>query len=264
MAIECCSTLSVSEVLCENLTAYDEIRLYRACKAIYHGNQIRREWWQHMENMIQATMSESSQTLGDTNAPLPSTLSRENVAVHEYNTNDTRSLHHMPGTTVEQQWLNYVHRETLNDYERSSYGSSFTYADESISQDEPPSEPFSSNFGSCLVWAMGSFGPRGGPPCEQCRQLPSVYHCDVLGLLCNRCLQGNMNKQLTEWWGNLFREHPVMSDTAITRTIAEYVWGDGLEAYCYCGRCNPNWFLRGWICWPTSRCTSAEGETHDA
>ena len=251
MAIACCSTPSVSEVLCENLTAYDEIRLYRACKAIYHGNQVRREWWQHMENMIQATMSEHGQTHGETNAPPHSTLSLANVAEHDGNMRDTRAIHHMPGTTVEQQWVNYVHRETLNDYERSSYGSSFTYADESISQGEPPSEPFSSNFGSCLVWAMGSFGPRGGPPCEQCRQLPSVYHCDVLGLLCNRCLQGNMNKQLTEWWGNLFREHPVMSDTAVTRTIAEYVWGDGLEAYCYCGRCNPNWFLRGWICWPS-------------
>ena len=200
-----------------------------------------------MENMIQATMSDSSQTLGDTNAPLPSTLSRDNVAAHEYNTGGTQSLHH------------HVRRESLNDHERSSYGSSCP----DRSPDESTSDPFSSNFGSVLDWAMGSYGPRGGPPCEQCRQLPSVYHCDVLGLICNRCLQGNMNKQLTEWWGKLFREHPVMSDTAVTRTIAEYVWGDGLEAYCYCGRCNPNWFLRGWICWPSSRCTSAEGETHD-
>ena len=99
-----------------------------------------------------------SDSWGDQCFPI-ATLSRANVAEHDSNMRDTRAIHHMPGTTVEQQWVHYVHRETLNDYERSSYGSSFTYADESISQGEPPSEPFSSNFGSCLVWAMGSFGP---------------------------------------------------------------------------------------------------------
>ena len=252
MAIECCSILSVSEVLSENLTAYDEIRLYRTCKAIYHGNQTRREWWQHMENMIQATMSEHGQTHGEVNAPPHPTLSLENVAEHDNNMgNDTRRIHHMPGTTVEQQWLNYVHRGPLNDYDRSSYGtrssydSILSYAEESSSN----AKPLSSNFGSCLVWAMGSFGPRGGPPCEQCMELPSVYHCDLLGLLCNRCLQGNMNKKMTEWWGTIFREHPVLNDPTITQSIAEYVWGDGLDAYCYCGKCKSRWFLKGWICW---------------
>ena len=34
-------------------------------------------------------------------------------------------------------------------------------------------------------------------PCEQCMELPAVFHCDSLGLLCNRCLQGDMNKKLT-------------------------------------------------------------------
>ena len=116
MAIECCSTLSIAEVLCENLTAYDEIRLYRNCKAIHHGNQTRREWWQHMENMIQVTMSESAQIPGETNALPIATLSLENVAVHDGNIRDTRRLHHMPGTTIEQQWLNYIHRWPLSEY----------------------------------------------------------------------------------------------------------------------------------------------------
>ena len=89
MAIECCSTLSIAEVLCENLTAYDEIRLYRTCKAIHHGNQTRREWWQHMENMILVTMSDSRQTHGETNALLTAALTFENVAEHNRNTRDT-------------------------------------------------------------------------------------------------------------------------------------------------------------------------------
>ena len=87
--------------------------------------------------------------------------------------------------------------------------------------------------------------------CEVCKQLRAVYLSDIIGgRVCHRCLQGHANKRLTEWWSKLFRVHPVMCDVSVTRTIAEYLWGNGLDAYCHCGRCNPNWFLRGWICCP--------------
>ena len=23
-----------------------------------------------------------------------------------------------------------------------------------------------------------------------------------------------------------------------------------IDAYCHCGKCNWNWFLQGWVCWP--------------
>ena len=36
-AVECLSILSITEILGENLTAYTEIKLYRACKAIHYG-----------------------------------------------------------------------------------------------------------------------------------------------------------------------------------------------------------------------------------
>ena len=52
-AIECLSTLSITETLCINLTAYTEIKLYRACKAIYLGNQTRSKWWANMNRKIQ-------------------------------------------------------------------------------------------------------------------------------------------------------------------------------------------------------------------
>ena len=79
MAIECCSTLSIAVALCESLTASEAIRLYRVCPAIYNGNQMHRELWQHMESTIniftqpliptyQATVSEHHQTRGETNA----------------------------------------------------------------------------------------------------------------------------------------------------------------------------------------------------
>ena len=121
-AVECFSTLSITEILCENLTAYTEIKLYRACKAIHYGNQIRRNWWQCMEHMIHATLSKHNQSHAETTAPPHSKLSLENVAEHDNNMgNDTRKIHHMPGETVEQQWLNYIHRRPLSDHGCSNY-----------------------------------------------------------------------------------------------------------------------------------------------
>ena len=55
---------------------------------------------------------------------------------------------------------------------------------------------FGSKKDKLLFLTMGSFGPEGGPPCERCRELPSVFHCDSQGLLCNRC---------AEWWSMGFR-----------------------------------------------------------
>ena len=69
-AIECFSILSITETLCENLTAYTEIKLYRACKAIHYGNQIRRNWWQNMEHMIQITLSKHNLPHEKTGTPL--------------------------------------------------------------------------------------------------------------------------------------------------------------------------------------------------
>ena len=92
-AVECFSTLSITEILCENLTAYTEINLYRASRTIHHGNQIRRSWWQCMEHMIQATLSEHNQSHAETAAPPLSKLSFENVAEHDNNMgNDTRKI----------------------------------------------------------------------------------------------------------------------------------------------------------------------------
>ena len=55
---------------------------------------------------------------------------------------------------------------------------------------------------------MGSFGAKGGPPCETCKLLPSVYHSDTYGLMCNKCLQDDENIQWAAYWGRKFRTHP--------------------------------------------------------
>ena len=96
---------------------------------------------------------------------------------------------------------------------------------------------------------MGSFGPEGGPPCEMCHQLPSVYHSDAYGLMCYRCLQENDNMCWAVYLGRKYRTHPFLGNPIIMFNIAGFILGTGLDWYCRCGECDPNWFLRGWVCY---------------
>ena len=59
-AVECLSTRVIAERLCTNLTAYTEIKLYRACKHIYLGNRARINWWANMNYNIQMACSNNS------------------------------------------------------------------------------------------------------------------------------------------------------------------------------------------------------------
>ncbi len=59
-AVECFSTRLITEKLVINLTAYTEIKLYRACKCIYLGNRARINWWVNMDQMIQKASDNDS------------------------------------------------------------------------------------------------------------------------------------------------------------------------------------------------------------
>ena len=96
---------------------------------------------------------------------------------------------------------------------------------------------------------MGSFGPKGGPPCERCQQLPSVYHSDRFGLMCNRCLLDHDNIHWAAYLCRKYRTHPFLGNAIIMVNVGEFILGNGLRDYCRCGECNPNWFLRGWTCY---------------
>ena len=97
---------------------------------------------------------------------------------------------------------------------------------------------------------MGSFGPKGGPPCQTCHQLPSVYHSDFSGLVCHRCMQDGDNMDWASYINRKYRSHLYLADPIVTTNLAAFILGTGLEQYCRCGRCNPNWFLCGWVCYP--------------
>ena len=47
-----------------------------------------------------------------------------------------------------------------------------------------------------------------------------------------------------------YRSHPYLADPIVTINIAGFILGTGLEKYCRCGDCDPNWFLCGWVCYP--------------
>ena len=59
-ARECFSTRWIMKKLVINLTAYTEIKLYRACKHIYLSNKTKIQWWVNMNRMIQEATGENS------------------------------------------------------------------------------------------------------------------------------------------------------------------------------------------------------------
>ena len=87
--------------------------------------------------------------------------------------------------------------------------------------------------------------------CRACKELPAAFRdARIGGRVCYRCLQGYANKRMTQVWCTMLRQHRVMCDMSLTRSIAEFLWGDGLMDYCGCGLCRREWFLRGWWCPP--------------
>ena len=141
-----------------------------------------------------------------------------------------------------------AHNASLEDYHGPDGWESMSHSSYSSCPDHPPEDSASDSDREVLEWLSG-FGPDSGPICEHCWELPSVYHSYDTGLMCHRCLQSDSLAHLVGLWGNLLRNHRVFGNAEIARNIAEHVWGNGLENYCYCGRCDPNWVLRGWICW---------------
>ena len=93
------------------------------------------------------------------------------------------------------------------------------------------------------------FGPEGGPPCDVCHQLPSVCPGDARGLMCHRCLQDADNMRWAYYLNFKYRTNPGLADPIIMFNVAGFILGTGLNRYCQCGECDPNWFLRGWVCY---------------
>ena len=88
-------------------------------------------------------------------------------------------------------------------------------------------------------------GPLIGPPCTQCMVLPAVCPRRIPRILCYRCIQDTLNVIQAMWWAAIFPQHLILSNPIIVPRIVEYTSGTGLERYCHCGHCHPDWFLHG-------------------
>ena len=115
MAVETFSIPSVTDVLCESLTNYEEFRLHGTCTAVYHGNKVRLRWLmrphEHIYALYHRERPRSEQQV-DENASISLRLSVEAIAVHNSRMgSNKRKWRHMPGETVEQKWDYYIHRK---------------------------------------------------------------------------------------------------------------------------------------------------------
>ncbi len=236
MATDCCCNPSIANVLCIHLLAYDEMRFYQTCKTIYTHQHERREWWQHVQQL-------------------------DGLAFHTTPGMGQRSWNCF---TV---WRVCMIRGTFPDFPEET--ALVTPSPDESALTAPVSDTSSSSEVSGtdsdtheqipylpmvdLAWdspQLAGSGQRNGPLCNQCGILTCVSRSETKGLICARCLQGECIDQMIGYWDNLHRNHNTLSQPTIARQIIEYMYGNGLSAYCYCGRCDPDWFLHGWVCCP--------------
>ena len=222
MATDCYSIPSITDVFCIHLLAHDELRLYRTCKVIHDNHRGRREWWQHVKQLY-ALAFHTTPGMGQRSWDC-FTVWRDCMM--------GKPLPEFPNDAA------------LKDY-RWPVGSPFPSPSEYSSRSESSDDISHVFLGSPQL--AGS-GIRGGPPCEQCGLLACVSRSETQQLICAKCLQGECIDQVISYWGNLHRNHRILSQPTIARNILEYMYGNGLAAYCYCGDCNLNWFLYGWVC----------------
>ena len=98
---------------------------------------------------------------------------------------------------------------------------------------------------------MGSFGPFEAPRCNgsQCRRW-ATYIADVSGFgpVCPICMERWRNEG---HWRTLAAVFPRLAQqlTSIPGILViEFMYGDGRDEDCECGRCRREWADQGWIC----------------
>ena len=236
MATDCCCNPSIASVLCIHLLVYDEMRFYQTCKTICTHQHERREWWQHVRQ-LDGLAFHTTPGMGQrswncfttwrvcvTRGTFPDFPDEAEVVTPSPDesaltapVSDTSSTSEVPGTDSD------THDQILY----------LPLVD--LAWDSPQ---------------LAGSAQRSGPLCNHCGILTCVSRSETKGLICARCLQGECIDQMIGYWGNLHRNNGILSQPTLARHILEYMYGNGLSAYCYCGQCNPEWFLHGWVCCP--------------
>ena len=92
-------------------------------------------------------------------------------------------------------------------------------------------------------------GPELGPSCRLCRTWLATRHHQDFGAICTNCKKTTDGNLITWYWGMLRRPDGIAANHEIRRHIAGYIWGEGANAFCYCGLCQADWLSNGWVCY---------------
>ena len=169
-----------------------------------------------------ATMTDRSQVLENTNEVRVARLTFENLALHN------RAMRRMIDDT-----------HSVHSHSSFMWGQPDGRSIYHITISSDTAEPLQTR----------SVGPLIGPSCTQCMVFPAVCPRRIPRILCYRCIQDTLNLIQAMWWVAIFPRHLVLKDPIIVPRIVEYISGTGLEKFCRCGCCHPDWFLHGWECW---------------
>ena len=213
-----------------------ELRLYRTCKVIHVAHQVRREWWQHLQladSLAWHLDPSKAQRAWDSFFAWQRYVHGDPLPVAVLRLRPTSDDEDASGNAVVER----VPTATFEDYPESDDDSRSSYSYSSCPDRSP--DPSGSEFSDeedplALYWLTG-FGPRGGPPCTICHELPSICVMPNVGSVCARCQQYSDSNQIAWYWCVMHRNHRVLRDFGITRQIVDYIWGEGLSIYCYCG-----------------------------
>ena len=96
---------------------------------------------------------------------------------------------------------------------------------------------------------LTALGHRDGPLCHLCNRLPSTIQHQEYGMICISCKRMIDSNLISWYWGTLVSSTQILINDEITRLIADFIWGEGMCVFCYCGQCPGSWLLSGWICY---------------
>ena len=117
---------------------------------------------------------------------------------------------------------------------------------EEVGTEHPDTEE-SGEENSLIHWIV--LGPKIGPLCALCKTWLATRQHPEHGAVCIKCKEA-IDKDLMVWYWSMLKE-PNGSAVSheIRRLVAGYIWGEGANAFCYCGLCQGSWLSDGWICY---------------
>ena len=112
---------------------------------------------------------------------------------------------------------------------------------------EHPDTEKSGEENSLIHWIV--LGPKIGPLCALCKTWLATRQHPEHGAVCIKC-KGVIDKDLMVWYWSMLKEpNGSLVSHEIRRLVAGYIWGEGANAFCYCGLCQGSWMSNGWKCY---------------